>query len=423
MKIRTIEFVLCLFLVGHGHTQSFQAADASDAGFIKERLDRIDGVITQSVDKGEIPGAVALVARNGKIAYYKSFGFSDVKSRKKMENNSIFRIASITKAITTVGIMVLYEHGCFMLNDPVSKYIPEFKNPEILVKIDTLGHIVKTEASKNEIRIIDLLTHSSGLSYPFIKNDLQQTYRDSGIIDGMTSKKIDLESQMKSLSGLPLLFEPGSKFQYGLSIDLLGYLCEVISGKPLDRFFNDEIFLPLKMHDTCFYLPPEKKARLVTLYSWMEGKGLTVSKGDESDIKLEDPNYPIEGAKSYFSGGGGLSSTAWDYGRFIQMLLNDGELEGVRIIGRKSVELMRRGRIGMNHGNPPDFGLGFYVINDIAKEGELGSDGSYSWGGAFFTSYWIDPREKLIGVFMSQVRPVKTDVDAKFRSSVYQALK
>lgn len=423
MKIRNLVFILCLFLFGSGNTQSFQMADASDVGFIKERLCRIDSIITRSINKGEIPGAVALVARNGKIAYYKGFGYSDVESKKKMENNSIFRIASMTKAITTVGVMVLHERGCFMLNDPISKYIPEFEKPKILVKIDTLGNIVKTEASKNEIRIIDLLTHSSGLSYPFIKNDLQKVYKDAGIIDGMTSKGIILEKQMKLLSKLPLLFEPGSKFQYGLSLDLLGYLCEVISGKSLDRFLNDEIFSPLKMHDTYFYLPSEKQARLVTLYSWMEGKGLAVSKGDESEIQLDDPNYPVEGAKSYFSGGGGLSSTAYDYGRFIQMLLNNGELEGVRILSRKSVELMKRSKIDWNNDNQPELGFGFYVIKDIAKEGELGSDGSYSWGGAFYTSYWIDPQENLIGVFMSQLRPSKTDMENKFRSLVYQALK
>lgn len=422
MKIRNIVFILYLFLVQYGNTQSFEEVNPSDVGFIEERLSRIDSIITKSINNGEIPGAVALVARNGKIAYYKSFGYTDVEAQKKIGKNSIFRIASMTKAITTVGVMVLHERGQFMLNDPISKYIPEFEKPKILVEIDSLGNVVKTDTSKKEIRIIDLLTHSSGLSYPFVKNDLQKVYKDAGIIDGMTSKEIILESQMKLLATLPVLFEPGSKFQYGLSIDLLGYLCEVISGKSFDRFLNDEIFLPLKMHDTYFYIPNQKRDRLVTVYSWIDGKGLTVSKGDESTIKLDNPNYPIDGASSYFSGGAGLSSTAYDYGRFIQMLLNNGELEEARIISRKSVELMRRSRIDWDNDGRPEFGFGFYVINDIAKEGELGSDGSYSWGGAFYTSYWIDPQENLIGVFMSQLRPSKTDVSKKFRSLVYQAL-
>ena len=252
MKIRNIVFILYLFLVQYGNTQSFEEVNPSDVGFIEERLSRIDSIITKSINNGEIPGAVALVARNGKIAYYKSFGYADVEAQKKIGKNSIFRIASMTKAITTVGIMVLHERGQFMLNDPISKYIPEFEKPKILVEIDSLGNVVKTDSSKKEIRIIDLLTHSSGLSYPFVKNDLQKVYKDAGIIDGMTSKAIILESQMKLLATLPVLFEPGSKFEYGLSIDLLGYLCEVISGKPFDRFLNDEIFLPLRMHDTHF---------------------------------------------------------------------------------------------------------------------------------------------------------------------------
>lgn len=422
MKIRNISFVLYLFLVQCGDTQSFQQVNAADVGFIEERLARIDRLITQSINDGEIPGAVALVARNGKIAYHKSFGYADVASKRTMDNSAIFRIASMTKAITTVGVMILHERGHFMLNDPISKYIPEFESPEILIKVDALGNIVKTEPSKKEIKIIDLLTHSSGISYPFIKNDLQNIYQNSGIIDGATSAEINLESQMKLLSTLPLLFEPGAKFQYGLSLDLLGYLCEVISGKPLDRYLNDEIFSPLKMYDTHFYLPDQKKVRLVTLYSWIAGKGLIVSKGDESSIKLVNPNFPIEGEKTYFSGGAGLSSTAYDYGRFIQMLLNNGELEGADIISRKSVELMRRSRIDWDDDGQPEFGLGFYIINDIAEVGELGSDNSYSWGGAFNTSYWIDPQENLIGIFMSQTRPTETDVKDKFRSLVYQAL-
>jgi len=363
-----------------------------------------------------------LIARNGKIAYHKSFGYADVESKKEMDKNSIFRIASMTKAITTVGVMVLYERGYFMLNDPISKYLPEFKSPNILVEVDTLGNVVKTVPSKREIKIIDLLTHTSGISHPFIKNVLQKVYKKDGIIDGITSKEMRLKSQMTRLSTLPLLFEPGSKYQYGLNIDILGYLCEVISGKSLDRFLSDEIFVPLKMLDTHFYIANNKQHRLVTLYSWLDEKGLVVSKGDESNIKMDNPNFPIEGAKSYFSGGAGLSSTAYDYGRFIQMLLNNGELEGARIIGRKTVELMRRAKIDRNDDGEPDFGLGFRVIKDIAIGGELGSDGAYSWGGAFYTSFWIDPQENLIGVFMSQLRPSNTGVSQKFRTLVYQSL-
>jgi CubicO group peptidase (beta-lactamase class C family) len=414
--------IFCFLLNSLLSAQNFLETDPAKVGFITKRLDRIDNVIINSIDRGEIPGAVALIAKNGKIAYHKSFGFSDIDSQNPMKKNSIFRIASMTKAITTAGVMILHERGHFMLNDPISKYIPEFKNPRILVEADSSGIVLKTEPSKNEIRIIDLLTHSSGLGYTFIKSDLQKVYQKAGIIDGITEKPIVLENQMKKLAELPLLFEPGSKYQYGLNTDLLGYLCEVISRKSLDDFFRDEIFIPLKMNDTYYYIPSDKKDRLVTLYAWVDEKGLIVSKGEESNIKLVNPNYPIKGARSYFSGGGGLSSTAYDYSRFVQMLLNNGKLEEARVLSRKSVELMRRARIDWNNDNEPDFGFGFYVINDIAKAGELGSDGSYSWGGAFYTSYWIDPKENLIGVFMSQLRPSKTDVSKKFRSLAYQAL-
>ncbi len=416
-------FLLILALFVPILTQNFEKGDPEDLGFIEGRLNRVDLVIKQAIKNGEIPGAVALIARKGKIVYHKSFGYADLKSKKKMENNAIFRIASMSKAITSVGVMILYERGYFTLQDPVSKYIPEFKNSRIIEKIGKKGKLLKTKPSKKEIKIIDLLTHSSGISYAFIKNKMQIVYKAAGVIDGLTKKKVFLKDQIKLLSTLPLMFEPGSKFQYGLSTDVLGYLIQVVSGKPLDTFLTDEIFTPLKMEDTYFYLPEHKKKRLVTLYSWKKSKGLIAARDDESDLKMDNPDYPKEGAKTYFSGGAGLSSTAIDYARFIQMLLNDGELSGVRIISRKSVELMRTPRIDWDNDKIADFGFGFYIINDIAKEGILGSNGTYSWGGAFYTLFWIDPRENLIAVFMTQLRPNQTDIGDKFKTMVYQSLK
>ena len=227
---------------------------------------------------------------------------------------------------------------------------------------------------------------------------------------------------MQLLSKQPLLFEPGSKLAYGLNTDLLGYLVEVVSGRSLDQYFFEEIFEPLQMHDSHFYLPRDKADRLVTLYA-DEGGGLVVSQGDESDIVLDDPLYPITGAQSYFSGGAGLSSTAHDYARFLQMMLNGGELDGVRIISRKSVELMRTARFDWDDDQVPDMSLGFAVVSDLGKKGELGSVGSFSWGGAFYTSFWVDPSENLIGVFMSQVYPADSDISEKFNMLVYQALR
>lgn len=396
--------------------------DPGATGFVSPRLKRIDDAINAEIAAGKIPGAVALVARNGNIVYLKSFGFADIDSQTPMQNDSIFRIASMTKAITSVAAMILYEHGLFQLNDPVAKYIPEFADMTVVSEVDEDGDVSSTVAATKPIKIIHLLTHTSGLGYPFKSSSVQKSYVNAGIIDGITSKDITLASQMELLADQPLMFEPGSKFAYGLSVDLLGRLIEVISGKSLDQFFAKEIFEPLGMQDSYFYLPNDKADRLVTLYAADGDRGLIVSKGNESEIIIDGSRYPVSGARSYFSGGAGLSSTAYDYGRFLQMLLNEGELDGTRVLSRKSVELMRTARVDWDNDQVPDFGLGFAVLGDLGKKGELGSIGSYSWGGAFYTKFWIDPSENLIGVFMAQVRPVKSDIAAKFKTLVYQAL-
>ena len=411
----------CLFALGSFSIQALETADPTRQGFIPGRLDRVDQAISDAIDDGEIAGAVALVARNGSIVYHKSFGYADIDSDISMRNDSIFRIASMTKAITSVAVMMLYEQGHFQLNDPVSRFIPEFSNPSVIV-VDEAGEMTGTRPASREIRIIDLLTHASGIGYVFIPSNVQQLYLDGGITDGLTATDRLLGPNIRKLAGMPLLFDPGSAFAYGLSTDVLGYLVEVVSGQSLDRFFEEQIFRPLRMEDTYFYLPESKAERLVTLYAHVDGKGLVVSQGHEADLKLDNPNYPIEGAKSYLCGGAGLSSSAYDYARFIQMLLNNGELDGARLLGRKSVELMRAGRIDWDGDNHADFGLGFLVIGDIGKSGELGSPGAYSWGGAFNTSYWIDPSENLIAVFMSQARPVQSDIKEVFQTMVYQAL-
>jgi len=411
-------FVLPAMSVGCAAGQTDFSLDlGTKTGFIAERLDRIDVAIEAEIAAGELPGAVALIVLDGKTVYHKSFGYEDIASQTLMKEDSIFRIASMSKAITTVGVMQLYEQGLFLLNDPLSKYIPAFSNVRVLVSADKDGTILETRPAEREIRIIDLLTHSAGISYPFIESPLQSVYKQHGIIDGLTEKDLTLAAQMERLAEMPLLFDPGSAWAYGLNTDVLGYLIEVVSGKPLDRYFAEEIFAPLAMEDSYFYVPAEKAERLVTLYADVDG--LQVAAGDESEIYLDNPNYPVEGAQTYFSGGAGLSSTAEDYARFVEMLLNDGELDGVRLLGRKSVELMRTPRIDWDGDGDADFGLGFEVI-DIA--GELGSPGAYRWGGAFFTSYWIDPEERLVAVFMSQVRPANSDFRVRFSNLVYQAL-
>jgi CubicO group peptidase (beta-lactamase class C family) len=415
-------FMGCILLALCSVSHAIENTNPAHVGVIPQRLERIDAAINAAVTAGEIPGAVALVIRDGKIVYHEAFGYADIKSKRSMTTDAIFRIASMTKAITSTGIMMLYEQGHFGLGDPVSEFLPEFSTMRIVSEVDDDSSVAATVPAEKQIRIIDLLTHTSGLAYKFIPGKLQKTYSDAGIIDGLTANQLVLADNIELLAKQPLLFEPGSKFNYSLSTDVLGRLIEVVSGQPLDQFFADHITGPLGMEDTWFYLPADKHDRLVTLYSHVDGEGLTVAKGDESSLTMIDPNYPIVGARTYFSGGAGLSSTAYDYGRFVQMLLNDGQLEGVRILSRKSVELMRTPRIDWDDDQTPDFGLGFVVISDLGKGDNLGSVGAYSWGGAFYTSYWVDPREGLVAVFMSQGRPIQSDIAQVFKTLVYQAL-
>ena len=418
-----IVFLNCILLALCSVSHALETAKPADAGVVEQRLERIDTAINAAVTAGEIPGAVALIARDGKIVYHEAFGYADIESKRPMKTDDIFRIASMTKAITSTAVMMLYEQGRFRLSDPVSKFLPEFTTMRVVSEVGEDGSVIASVPAEKPIKIVDLLTHTSGLTYNFIPGNLQKSYADAGITDGMTASELTLAANIELLAKQPLLFEPGSKFAYGLNTDVLGRLVEVVSGQPLDEFFAEHITGPLGMVDTWFYLPPGISDRLVTLYAHVEGQGLIVSKGDESSIYLDDPDYPVKGARTFFSGGAGLSSTAYDYGRFIQMLLNDGELEGVRILGRKSVELMRTPRVDWDDDGTRDFGLGFMVVGDLGgNRAELGSVGAYSWGGAFYTTFWIDPSEGLVAVLMSQGRPLVSDIDAVFRTLVYQSL-
>lgn len=419
---KTIVAIAVMILVAALALTQIAMRDDDGPGVIVDRLGRIDSAINAEIEIGGIAGAVALILRNGDVVYHKSFGLSDIESKVPMRTDSIFRIASMTKAITSVAAMVLYEQGHFQLNDPVAKYLPEFAQMSVISGVDEEGNVTATVPATRPIKIIDLMTHTSGIGYPFIPSKVQRSYHDAGLIDGLTVKDLKLASQMKVLATQPLLFEPGSAFAYGLSTDVLGYLVEVVSGKPLDQFLSEEIFDPLGMNDTYFYLPDNKAGRLVTLYNVVDDVGLVAHEGSGTDIEVNDALYPIIGAKTYFSGGAGLSSTAHDYGLFLQMLLNDGEFNDARILGRKSVELMRTGRVDWDGDDIPDFGLGFAVVSDLGRNGELASPGAYAWGGAFDTSYWIDPHEDLIGVYMSQARPTNSDLSARFKTLVYQAL-
>lgn len=421
--MRSVPFVLiasCLLFTQPA--ASLEQSKPERQGFMAQRLARIDDAMQRAVDLGEVAGAVALVGRNGRVVYHKAFGQADIASGKSMQTDSIFRIASMTKAITSVAAMMLYEEGAYLLNDPLGDYLPEFGQMRVLAAGDGAQEPLVTVPATQPIRIIDLLAHTSGISYPFIDSPLQHVYKNAGIIDGLTVKNMTLAEQMQLLAQQPLLFEPGSQFAYGLNTDVLGYLVEVVSGQTLAQFIEERITAPLAMNDTYFYVPSSKAERLATLYAFNEAGGLAVSDGTESSIKLDDPLYPVTGAKAYYSGGAGMSSTSLDYARFMQMLLNGGKLGKTRILSRKSVELMRTARADLDGDAHLDFGLGFRIIDDLGRTGELGTVSTYSWGGAFYTAYWIDPAENLIGVLMTQTRPAKTDLQEKFNALVYQAL-
>ncbi len=403
-------------------------ASPKDVGLSSERLERIANTVERSINDGRIAGAVTLVARHGKIAYFKAFGMADREAKKPMRTDNIFRICSMSKPITSVAVMMLYEEGRFTLNEPVSDFIPEFKDMKVLDppvpqdKTSPPGALVN---AKRPITIFHLLTHTAGLTYPWNAR-LGKTYRDAGIGTGLLQQEGSTGDSVKKLASLPLLFQPGDAWEYGLSDDVLGYLVEKVSGMPLDRFYEERIFKPLGMSDSYFFLPDAKVSRLAAAYTYYPEKGLqlfpekVVIREGESAYSSD---YPYRGPRTYFSGGGGLCSTAEDYYRFCQMMLNKGELNGVRLLSRKSVELMTQDHVQGKLENM-GYGLGFGVNSDARYLTELGSIDAYYWGGFFYTAFVIDPKEDMIAIFMGQLHPTgDLNLDAKTIRLAYQAIK
>lgn len=400
------------------------ASTPVQAGMLPERLSRIDTVINSFVQNNWTNGAVALIVHNGKIAYYKSFGYDDMESRKPMQKDDIFRIASQTKAITSVAVMMLYEEGKFLLDDPISKYIPAFKNPQVLDKYNEKDTTYSTIPAKREVTIRDLLTHTSGIAYAQIGDGpLNAIYKKNGIICGLGLEYALLADKMNKLGRLPLKHQPGEAFTYGLNIDVLGYLVEVASGMSLDKFFQTRIFEPLGMKDTFFYLPPEKQKRLVNLYVVDSNGVLKKSPGyfEVDNELLKD--YP-KAKGTYFAGGAGLSSTIIDYAIFLQMLLNNGEYNGKRLLSRSAVRMMTVNQIGELNTGAYKFGLGFQIVTPEASALLPLSEGSYSWGGAFSTTYWVDPKEKIVALLYRQLWDDRHENELinKFKVLVYQAI-
>ncbi len=399
---------------------SLTYAEPASVGMSAERLARIDAMAKEAIEDNKIPGLVALVARRGKIIYHKAFGTADPSGRK-LERDAIFRIASQTKAVTATAVMMLWEEGLFRLDDPISNYIPEFKNPQVLKSFRYADTSYTTKPAENEITIRHLLTHTSGLGYGFIDGDerFKMIYQKAGIVDAFTTDDITIEENIKNLAKLPLHFNPGEKYSYSEGLDVLGYFVEIMSGQPFDEFLREHLFEPLGMNDTWFYLPSNKANRLVAVQRWNDNQWKRYSGNGY------DADYPVKGEKTFFSGGAGLSSTAKDYATFLQMYLNGGELNGMRILSRTTVQSMMGNQIGnLWEGQDRYYGLAFGVLNQTGQDqGGRGSIGTFDWGGYFNTQYFADPQEELIGILMKQTRGGNgDDTGWKFRILVNQAV-
>ena len=430
-KMKTL-FIILLFalsLTANAQTTSIKKSpllietSPESAGMSTERLARIDAMCEKAVLEADIPGVVAFVARNGKIVYWRAFGMADNQSGRSLKRDDIFRIASQSKAITSTAVMMLWEEGKFRLDDPISKYISEFENPQVLESFQYSDTSYTTVAASGEITIRHLITHTSGIGYGKIDGDerFKLIYQKAGITDLFTTENISIEESVKKLAKLPLHHNPGEKFTYSEGLDVLGYFIEVMSGMPFDVFLKKRLLDPLGMNDTWFYLPEDKTNRLVSVQQKSD-KGEWV----RYPVTFYDPDYPIKGAKRFFSGGAGLSSTAQDYATFLQMYLNGGELNGIRILSRTTIQFMMSNQIGDLFGENASryYGLAFGVINDKGQSlGGRGSVGTFGWGGYFNTQYFADPKEKIIGVLMKQTQgPLSDDTRWKFRLLVGQAV-
>jgi CubicO group peptidase (beta-lactamase class C family) len=395
-----------------------------DVGLSSERLERIDGWMRRQVEEGKLPGLLTMVARRRQVVWLRTTGMADLARGKPMAPDTIFRIYSMTKPLTSVAVMMLYEQGLFQLDDPITRFLPCFRD----MRVFTGGSRTKWESvpAERDITFRDLLSHTSGLTYGFLDSTLVDAmYRDAGV-DFQTSPE-SLQTVVETAASLPLLAQPGREWNYSIATDVLGYLVAEISGQPFGQFLRERVILPLGMHDTDFHVPPEKIDRFAANYT----------PGDNGTLKLiDDPRESRYGATQRLcSGGGGLVSTAADYMRFCEFMLNKGELDGARLLGRKTVELMT-----MNHlpgdmaamGQPRfsespytgiGFGLGFSVMLDPSRAQILGTAGEYAWGGAASTAFWIDPAEELAVILLTQLMPSSTyPIRRELRVLTYQAI-
>ena len=417
---RVMSMFMVVLLAGGAVGQGVRSVAPNGTGLSSERLDRIGAVMNEHVAKGHIAGAVGLIARRGKIGYFETYGFQDKEAGVAMRKDTMFRMYSMTKPITGVAVMILYEEGKFYLTDPVSKYLPELGNMKVAVVETDPKTGKKTRYSvpaQREITILDLLRHTSGIDYAG-----PEDVEGKRIYEKLGTNSVDqtIGEMVKKIGQAPLVHQPGTMWEYGLSMDVLARLVEVVSGQPYDKFLEQRIFKPLGMVDTGYTVAPEKANRFSKLYA--PGDGWTI-KPNTSPAQTSYLKPAVN-----FGGGSQSVSTAADYLRFCQMLLNGGELDGVRILSRKTVELMTSDHLGdMPRASllPTGYGFGFTmaVSHGAGKTGVIGSEGEYFWGGAAGTRFWIDPKEQMIGIFMIQILPhTNLTYGSQFRQLAYQAI-
>lgn len=413
----TLCLVAALGGIQAAHAQVLAPAVPDSVAVSSERLERLTATLQQYVDDGQLAGAVALVARHGRVVYHVALGMRDMESRDAMPTDAIFRIASQTKALVSVAVMILQEQGKLLISDRLSKYLPEFKATTVAIEQDGGGY--KVEPSRRPITLRDLLTHTAGIDYGqgiakdrWAKADIQGWY--------FAHREEVMRDTVARMASLPFAAHPGERFVYGYNTDILGAVIELVSGQSLDVFLREAILDPLGMDDTHFYLPTDKTGRLATVYS---ARASGLKRAPEPGLGIGQGHY-VKGPRVSFSGGAGLLSTAKDYARFLQMMLNGGTLDGMRVLSRKSVELMTVDHLnGIPFRAGQGFGLGFSVVTDLGARGQPGSVGEFGWGGAYHSTYWVDPQEGLVVVYLTQLIPADgLDEHSKLRALVYQAL-
>ena len=415
--------LIAIFIISVLLSSTIAAADLSrsspeELGMSSERLGWLDTVLNSYVEENLIAGQVLLVLRKGRIAHSLANGMRDIEATDPMKEDTIFRIASQTKALVSTGIMILHERGQLDISHPLSRYIPEWENVQVAVPNENGSY--NLEPVERPITLRHLLTHTAGMSYgtgpasrEWEEADFQGWY--------FANKTETIGESIARMASLPLDAHPGTAWIYGYNTDILGAVIEKASGMDLNNFLQQEIFAPLEMRDSHFYLPENKRDRLAVVYQPKPGGGIQAIPATDG---MRSQGLYIDGPRISYSGGAGLLSTANDYARFLQMTLNGGELDGERILSRKTIELMTTNHLGdLPFRSGQGFGLGFSIVTDLGERGTLGSVGEYGWGGAYHSTYWVDPLEELVVVYLTQIIPA-TGLDdyAKLRSGVYQAI-